>query len=144
MEGFLDSTAFRVFAAVSAVLVLKMVGLAYLTGAIRGLKKQYPNPEDVKLFKADLGEDDKVARVKRIHLNSLENEPAFILLGLLWVLLGADAQAMQIYAYTFLSFRVLHAIAYFFGLSPWRTIAYTVASLCLVGMSVQILMGAFA
>jgi len=39
---------------------------------------------------------------------------------------------------------VLHSVAYIFKLQPWRTLAYTVASLCLIGMSVQVLLIAFA
>jgi len=146
MEQLLESTSFRVFAAVSAVLVIKMVCQAYLVGAIRGKKKRYTNPEDAKLFKGERGDtdDETVARISRGHRNSLENEPLFILLGLLWVLQGADTQAIQIYSYTFLGFRVLHGLTYGLKLQPWRTLSYTVASLCLIGMSVQILMGAFS
>jgi len=146
MEELLSSPAFRVFAAVSAVLVLKLVGLAYLTGTIRGLKKKYTNPEDVKILKGESValDEETVARVKRAHQNALENEPLFILLGLLWVLLGAETEPIQIYAYTFLGSRVLHSICYIFKLQPWRTLMYTVASACLIGMSVQILMAAFA
>lgn len=146
MEEFLASAAFRVFAAVSAALVLKVVGLAYLTGAVRGLKKQYPNPEDAKVLKGEVvaSDHDTVARIGRAHRNALENEPLFILLGLLWIMLGADTEAMQIYAYTFLGARVLHSICYIFKLQPWRSMAYLVGSLCLIGMSVQVLMAAFA
>jgi len=145
MDEFLSSVAFRVFAAISAALVLKMVGLAYLTGAVRGMKQAYPNPEDAKFFKKDAAEEHElVRRIQRAHTNSLENEPLFILLGLLWVFLGAHTESIQIYAYTFFIARVLHSVAYLFKLQPWRTLAYTVASLCLIGMSVQVLLIAFA
>jgi len=144
MDEFLASMAFRVFAAVSAALVLKMVGLAYLTGAARMTKKCYPNPEDAKFFKGDAKEHELTQRIQRAHANSLENEPLFILLGLLWIFLGAHTGAIQIYAYTFFIARVLHSLCYVFKLQPWRTLMYTVGSLCLVGMSVQVLMAAFA
>ncbi|MDH5492668.1 MAG: MAPEG family protein [Myxococcales bacterium] len=144
MDEFLASTAFRVFAAVSAVLVLKMVGLAYLVGCNRILKRRHTNPEDARFLKGEPGEDEFSARASRAHGNSLENEPLFILLGLLWVFLGAHTEAIQIYAYTFLVARVLHSLFYLLKLQPWRTIAYAISSLCLIGMSVQILMAAFA
>lgn len=145
MEDFIASTAFRVFAAVSAALVLKSLALAYLTGSVRAVKKRFPNPEDAKFFKGDSAEDHELAaRVGRAHKNGLENEPLFILLGLLWVLAGADAGAMQIYAYTFFVARVLYSLCYVFQLQPWRSLMYMVSSFCLIGMSVQVLMAAFA
>jgi uncharacterized MAPEG superfamily protein len=144
MQEFLDSTAFKVFAAVSAALVLKMVGLAYLTGVAHMREKGYANPEDAKTFKGQTGEQEFTQRVQRAHRNALENEPLFILLGLLWVFLGAHTGAIQIYAYTFFFARVLHSVTYLLKLQPWRTLSFTVASLCLVGMSVQVLMAAFA
>ncbi|NOY94103.1 MAG: MAPEG family protein [Deltaproteobacteria bacterium] len=144
MQEFLDSMAFRVFAAVSAALVLKLVGLAYLTGIGRMREQGYANPEDAKLFKGQTGEQEFTQRVQRAHRNSLENEPLFILLGLLWVFLGAHTGTIQIYAYTFFFARVVHSLTYLLKLQPWRTLSYGVASLCLIGMSVQVLMAAFA
>jgi len=145
MEAFLASTAFRVYAAVSAVLMLKLASLAFATGAVRGLNKKYPNPEDAKLLKGEhADEHDLVARIKRTHANALENELPFVVLGLLYTLLGADPMGMQIYAYTFLIARVLHSICYVFKLQPFRTLSFTIGWLCLVGMSVQVLMRAFS
>lgn len=145
MTPFLDSTAFRVYAAVSAVLVLKMAVLAFATATVRGVHKQYPNPEDARFLKGDHAPDhDTVARIKRAHANAMENEPLFMVLGLLYTLLGANPMGMQIYAYTFLIARVLHSICYVFKLQPFRTLSFTIGWLCLVGMSVQVLMRAFS
>ncbi len=141
----LESVPFRIFAAVSAALVLKMLALAYLTGAARMQKKRYVNPEDAKALKGETAsaEHETVARIIRAHQNAIENEPLFILLGLLWVLMGAETQPLQIYAYTFLGARVLHSVSYVLKLQPWRSLAYGVGSLCLIGMGVQVLMAAF-
>jgi len=145
MEPFLASTAFRVYAAVSAALVLKFATLAAATGAVRGYHKQYPNPEDARLLKGtNTADHDMVARIKRAHVNALENEPLFMILGLLYTLLGADPFGMQVYAYTFFIARVLHSICYVFKLQPFRTLSFAVGLLCLVGMSVQVLMRAFS
>jgi len=145
MDPFVDSTAFRVYAAISAALMLKMVLLAFATGGVRGLKSVYPNPEDAKLLKGQQGaEDETVARIKRAHINAIENEVPFVLLGLLYAMLGADPMGMQIYAYTFFVARVLHSLCYIFALQPFRTLSYTVGALCLMGMSVQVLLRAFA
>ena len=145
METWLASSAFRVYAAVCAVLVLKMVLLALGTATVRGLRKRFPNPEDARLFKGDVGEDDPfVVRFQRAHRNSLENELPFMVLGLLYAAVQAPTWAMQTYAYTFLAARLVHSFCYVFSLQPFRSLGWGVGVLVLVGLSVQVLLGAFS
>jgi uncharacterized MAPEG superfamily protein len=143
MEELLANSSFKIYAAVSALLALKMLLLAFIVPGIRTVKKKYPNPEDQKLFKAEAGEDPFAERVNRAHRNAMENELLFMILGLLYVLLGAPTGALQIYAYTFFIVRVLHSVFYLAKLQPFRSLAWVVCWLCLVGMCVQILMAAF-
>lgn len=145
MQPFLDSTAFRVYAAVSAVLILKMLVLAGSTGATRIASGRYLNPEDARVLRGEQGDEtDRVHRIQRAHHNAIENELPFVVLGLLYTLLGADPWGMQVYAYTFLTARVVHSGTYVFAVQPFRTLSWAVGALCLAGMCVQILMRAFA
>ena len=144
MESTIDSPAFHVYAAVSAALMLKLFLLAAGTGISRQLTGVRPNPEDVALLGGAVGaESDLTARWKRAHANALENELPFVLLGLLYALMGASPWAMQIYAYTFFFARVAHSIFYLMALQPFRTGSWVVGLLCLIGMCVQVLMEAF-
>lgn len=139
----IDLVQFKIFAAVSAILILKLVINAFAVGTVRGLRKRWSSPEDAKLIGGSTDHDDLVERLRRIHLNSLENEIPFIAVGLLFVLVGTPVIGIQAYGYTFLAARIIHAGCYLAALQPFRTLAFGVGALCIVGMSVQVLMAAF-
>lgn len=139
----MEQTSFRVYAAVTAVLVAKLVLLALATGAVRIRRRAFIAAEDTRLVKGEVKSDPLVERIGRAHANALENVPLFAIVGLLYVLLGAPTSALQIYAYTFLVARVAHTIAYLLKLQPFRTIAFQVGALCILGMCVQVVLRAF-
>ena len=143
MEQVLASTPFKVYAAVVAVLVLKLAFLSVGTAIARRIDKRTHNPEDAKLFGIETGEGPLVERVRRAHLNSLENELPFMVIGLLYFFVGSTQMGMMAYAYTFLFARIAHTVFYVTKLQPWRTISYLIGWLCLIGMSVKVLLGAF-
>lgn len=136
-------TEYRIFAAISAVLVLKMVLTAYGVGLARGRARSWANQEDIKLLGGSTDRDDLVERLRRLHLNSLENEPLFVLIGLLYVVAGAPVVGIQAYGYTFLIARLVHAVAYVAKVGLVRTLAYFVCSLALLGMAIQVFLAAF-
>ena len=139
-----DQVTFRIFAALCAVLILKNLGLAVLTAAARSQGKAWLNPEDAKLLGGDVKADDRVERVRRAHANSLENDPLFLIAGLLYLLVGAPESGMQAYGYTYVIARFAHAGFYVAGLQPFRTASFLVGLLACTGMSVQVLLKAFA
>lgn len=138
-----DQVQFKIFAAVSALLVLKMLLNAFAIGGARGLRRSWTSPEDARLLGGSTEPDEIVERLRRLHLNSLENELPFIAVGLLFVLLGAPTIGIQAYGYTFLAARIIHAGCYIAGLQPFRSIAWGLGVLCLIGMIVQVLMASF-
>jgi len=83
-----------------------------------------------------------VQRILRMHRNDLENILPFFTVGLIFVLMGAPGRTAAIYFYTFTAARIVHSITYLLQLQPWRTVAFVVGVLCVVGMLVQILMAA--
>lgn len=139
-----DQVTFRIFAALCAVLILKNLGLAVLVATARGLGKAWLNPEDAKLLGGDVRSDDRVERFRRAHANSLENDPLFMMAGLLYLLVGAPEWGMQAYGYTYVLARLAHAAFYALGLQPFRTASFLVGLLACVGMAVQVLLKAFA
>ncbi len=136
--------AFGYYALAATVLALQLVLLALWTGTVRTLRKQYVNPEDAKLNKAEGVETDNpdVARVRRAHQNALENAVPFFVVGALYVASGATRTGAAVYFGVFTGVRLLHSLFYLWGKQPWRTLMFAVGVLALIGMSVQVIRAA--
>lgn len=138
-----DQVEFRVHAAICAVLALKMVTNALAIGGLRVQRKSWVQDEDARFYKGQVGLDDTIERLRRLHQNSLENELLYMVTGLLFVLVGTPLVGIQAYGYTFLLSRIAHAGFYLGKLQPFRTLSWAVGALCLIGMAAQILMASF-
>lgn len=144
MDNFTNNPAFQIYAACTAILVLKMFAVTIATGVARTRAKATLNPEDAQMlgYAVQTQEPPEVQRVHRLHRNDLENIPAFFAIGLIYVLLGASTFAAQVYFITFTVARILHTITYLAQLQPWRTATFGVGFLCMLGIVVQILIAA--
>jgi uncharacterized MAPEG superfamily protein len=139
-----DTVEFRIYAAVCAALGLKMILQAFAVAAARLAKGSWRNPEDTRLLGGSTQPDPLVERLRAGHLNALENEPLFMVTGLLFVLLVRTSEStLQAYAYTFFAARVVHSLSYGIAVQPFRTVGFLVGALCQVGMCTQILQSAF-
>ena len=129
------------YALTSTILGVHLILLAFWTGSVRVMRKQYVNPEDATLNKAPQVEADHpdVQRVKRAHMNALENAIPFFIIGALFVLTGASKSGAQIYFYTFLSVRLLHTVFYLWGKQPFRTLCFAIGALATLGMAAQVI-----
>lgn len=128
---------FEGFAFYAGILILKMILMAPLTGIQRFRKKAFANPEDTVAHGVDVKNDDEdVERVRRAHLNDLENIPIFLLTGVLFVLTDPDVvfalMLFRLYTLT----RIIHTIVYaiYVVRQPARVIAF------LVGLVINIIM----
>jgi glutathione S-transferase len=139
-----DSPALKMYAFTSSILALQLIALALWTGTVRAMRKVFVNPEDAALNKAKQSEDDHedTQRVKRAHMNLLENAVPFFVVGLLFALTQPSAVAAQAYFFTFLGARVLHSIFYLWGKQPFRTMMFALGALCIIGMAVQVIRAA--
>lgn len=69
------------------IILIKMMLMSFLTGINRFRKGAFENPEDVRgRENVEIKKDEDVERVRRAHLNDLENIPAFLLAGFFYVL----------------------------------------------------------
>ena len=85
----------------------------------------------------------RVAVFTRNHLNDLENIPAFLFLGLLYVLVQPTASVALLHFRVFAASRVLHTICYQMALpQPSRGICFVVGLVVCLSMAVQIIMAA--
>jgi microsomal prostaglandin-E synthase 1 len=144
MPQMMNDAAFRAYSIACSILVFKMFAATILTAATRARVKQFLNPEDAGMSGGVrvMEEHPDVQRMLRLHRNDLENILPFFTVALTFVLMGVSAFGAQVYFYTFTGARIVHTITYLAKLQPWRTVAFTVGALCMVGMLVQILIAA--
>jgi len=122
-----------------------MFFLALFTSVKRMLKGVFANPEDVKGFspgkdKRPILDDSGVERVRRNHLNDLENIPAFLFLALLYVATQPTPWAALMHFRLFAFSRILHTLVYQLAVpQPARALCFTTGLGVCVSMAVQIL-----
>uniref|UniRef100_A0A2S2NUY9 Microsomal glutathione S-transferase 1 n=1 Tax=Schizaphis graminum TaxID=13262 RepID=A0A2S2NUY9_SCHGA len=135
----ISNPVFECYAFYSSILILKMIMMSFLTAIQRFRKKVFISPEDIAISKGG-GEvkydDPDIERVRRAHLNDLENIPIFLITGLLLVASKPpEMLANNLFRiYTFL--RIMHTIAYAVFILPQPTRAI----LFIAGVVINIIM----
>lgn len=138
--------AFPPLALFSVLLVLKMGAVAFVTANTRRRSGVVVNPEDAKLnpgTHAEALEAPETLRVKRAHMNDVENILGFLVLATLFTLAGGSATAGWAYFGAYFAVRTLHTICYLNGLQPWRTATFFAGQLLQLGLMVQLLLTVF-
>ncbi|WP_122765386.1 MAPEG family protein [Pseudomonas viridiflava] len=126
----------RVYALCVLVLCLKMFAVSCYQGYFRIRGLAFTNAEDAAFFKRARHsiELPPVGRASRAWANDLENIPMFFVLGGLCVALEAPAVASAWLFGGFTLARLAHTVTYLAGWQPWRTLAYGVGVICLLGL----------
>jgi uncharacterized MAPEG superfamily protein len=141
-----ENPVFVVYAIAASILVLKIMGQGWMT-VYRMLKSDsgLASPEDLRRGlinknprQEQLDLNDYVARSRRMHRNDLENIPAFLAMGLIFVTIDPSLLVAQLLFYGFVVARLLHALAYATKQShEVRATFYTVASVIVIYMALQ-------
>ncbi|ESO96075.1 hypothetical protein LOTGIDRAFT_178277 [Lottia gigantea] len=133
----------------ATVVILKMMFMSFATAFYRLTKKVFSNPEDCKGFERSgkrltpVMNDADVERVRRCHLNDLENIVPFVLIGLLYTLTGPDLYLAKLHFRIFTGARILHTLAYLIPIrQPVRGVAFFVGVLTTISMAVAVLKNA--
>ena len=101
-----------------------------------GLINRNPRPEQLEL-------NDYVDRSRRMHRNDLENIPAFLACGLLFVAASPSYLLANILMYTFVGARLVHTLAYATKQThEVRATLYTIGSVVVIIMAVYVLAAA--
>jgi uncharacterized MAPEG superfamily protein len=144
----LANPIFTTYAICAALGVLKIMGQGWMSVyRLMRVSGGYASPEDANKGwinpnprPGQLDVDDYVDRSRRMHRNDLENIPAFLAAGLLFVLVSPPLLLAQIVMYGFVLARAGHAIAYATAQShEVRSTFYTVGSLAVMYMAVHVL-----
>ncbi|KRT82963.1 hypothetical protein AMK59_4576 [Oryctes borbonicus] len=108
----LDDPIFRGFIFYNALLILKCMAMSALTATRRFKNKAFANPEDAAAQKVKVRTDDSVERVRRAHLNDLENIPIYFVASFGYMLTNpAPALALTLFR-VFTAARFVHTFVY--------------------------------
>ncbi len=133
----------RLYALMAIILSLKMFAIGVVQGLARAGAKKFANPEDAKMFGAELvpQEVPTVQRANNAWRNDLENIPIFLILALVYVIAGLSPRSFIAYSVIFTVARILHTIFYLKAMQPWRTIAFTIGAVAMFGLIIQLFVG---
>lgn len=134
----LDNPSFRAYIFYASIVILKLLFLSVLTAAQRIVKGVFGTPEDYKTFGNKVPAkpiiDEGIERVRKNHLNDLENIPVFLVAGLLYLFVNPTPTAALWHFRLFGWSRVAHTVSYQLGKQPWRVIFYTIGLCSTVSM----------
>ncbi|MBD3662589.1 MAPEG family protein [Sulfitobacter aestuariivivens] len=144
----LDNPVFEVYAIAAALMVLKVMLQGWMT-VYRMLKigSGWASPEDLRKGPINkhpspeqLDSNEYVERSRRLHRNDLENIPAFLAAGLLFVVIDPILWVAQVLMYGFVLARTAHFIAYATQQShELRATFYSVGSLIVIYMAFHVM-----
>ncbi|XP_076620635.1 microsomal glutathione S-transferase 1 [Colletes latitarsis] len=120
---------FKVFAFWGSILALKLAVMPVLTARYRFQKKIFSNLEDTTILKGSKvsHSDPDVERVRRAHLNDLENIPLWYIVTLLWLTTQPSAWLAGILIKTYVIARFVHTLVYaVVPKQPFRALAFFV------------------
>jgi len=147
----MENPVFATYMIAAAIMVLKIMGQGWMT-VYRMLRIDagLASPEDLRpgLINRDprpaqLEVNDYVDRSRRMHRNDLENIPAFLAAGLLFVAAGPSLLLAQILMYGFAAARLAHSVAYATKQShEVRATLYTIGSVAVIVMAAYALAAA--
>ena len=144
---------FATYAIAAALMILKAVGMAWLT-VLRMTQEKggYRSPEDLRRtllnpspHPGQIEPNERVERIRRIHQNDLENLPFFLAAGFLYVLSEPSLAEARWVLYGYVASRLLHFAAYLGARThDTRATLWTIGSLLLVYMAGRVLVVALS
>jgi glutathione S-transferase len=147
----LHNPVFATYAIAATLMILKAVSMSWLT-VVRMLQVNggFRSPEDIKNTPLNrnpnpkqLAPDERVERIRRIHLNDLENLPFFLVAGLLFVLTEPSLLLARWLLYGYVVSRLLHFAAYVTARThDTRATLWTIGSVILIFMTCRTLVAA--
>jgi glutathione S-transferase len=153
MSFSLSDPLVRSYVIAACIMIFKALGMSWLTVArMIQVKGGYRSPEDIKKtplnpepHPGQLAPDDRVDRVRRIHLNDLESVPFFLVAGLLFLLTAPPLWLAQLLFYGYVASRMLHFAAYLSARThdtrAWLWSVGSVALLYMTGHTLYVALG---
>jgi glutathione S-transferase len=147
----LQNPLFTTYVVAATLMILKAVGMSWLT-VVRMMQAKggFRSPEDIRKTALNpepspkqLEPNERVERIRRIHLNELENVPFFLVAGFLFILTEPSLLLARALLYGYVVSRFLHFAAYVTAQThDMRATLWTVGSLILIFMTCWTLLAA--
>ena len=147
----MENPVFATYMVTAAIMILKIMGQGWMTVyRMLGSDSGLASPEDLRagLINRDpraeqLDLNDYVDRSRRMHRNDLENIPAFLACGVLFVAAGPSYLLANILMYSLVVARLAHTVAYATKQShEVRATLYTIGSAVVIIMAAYVLVAA--
>jgi glutathione S-transferase len=152
IELSLQNPLFATYVIAASLMILKAVSMSWLTvvrmmsenGGFRAPEDLRKTPLNPKPDPSQAAPNERVERIRRIHMNDLENIPFFLAAGFLFVLSDPPLIVAQWLLYGYVVTRLLHFMAYLSAQThDLRAALWTPGSLIIIAMSVWALLAAF-
>jgi glutathione S-transferase len=119
----LHDPLFATYVVAASLMILKATSMSWLTVArMLQVNGGFRSPEDLKKTPFNpnpnpnqLETNAAVDRIRRIHLNDLENIPFFLAAGFLYILTEPSLLVARVLLYGYVVTRLLHFVAYLTG-----------------------------
>ncbi|XP_003696883.1 microsomal glutathione S-transferase 1 [Apis florea] len=141
--SLIEPEIFKIFAFWGIILALKLVAMVPLTAYYRFKNKIFLNPEDAITLKGAkvANNDPEIERVRRAHLNDLENILIWYIVTFVWLTTNPSIWLASLLIRTFVIARILHTLVYaIFAKQPHRVIAFFVGYATTLYQAVNILL----
>ncbi|KAG5890850.1 hypothetical protein JTB14_016283 [Gonioctena quinquepunctata] len=135
----LDNPVFGAYLFYCGILILKMVFMSFFTGIQRYKHKAFANEEDTKKLHVKVKVDQNVERVRRAHLNDVENIPLFFVSAFIYVLTDPSEYVAKILFLVYTAVRIVHTVVYAVVVvpQPARALSFGIGTLITVYMTVR-------
>jgi uncharacterized MAPEG superfamily protein len=147
----MENPVFVTYVIASAIMILKIMGQGWMTvQRMMAANGGFLNPEDANPGAANrnprpgqLDRDDYVDRSRRIHMNDLENIPAFLAAGFIFVAVRPPLWLAVLLMTGFVVTRIIHTMVYVMG-KPHevRATFFSIGSIIVIVMAVYALFAA--
>lgn len=141
--SLIDPELLRTFAFWGSILCLKVVVVVTLIGRLRFKKQIFINADDVEYFKKGKTtfNDPDIERVRRAHLNDLENIPLWFFVTFLWLTTGPAVWLATILIRTFVLARIIHTLSYaVYPKQPYRAISFVLGLIIITYQAISTLL----
>ncbi|XP_034434724.1 microsomal glutathione S-transferase 1-like [Hippoglossus hippoglossus] len=145
LSSVMDSQVLQSYFTYATIVILKMMLMSPLTAYFRLTRKVFANLEDTKLGSSAIDKklvrtDPDVERVRRCHLNDLENIVPFVVIGLLYALTAPELSAALLHFRIFAGARIFHTVAYVGALpQPSRALGWILGLMVTFSMAYRVL-----
>ena len=140
MNFAIEEELFNCWAYYAGLLLFKMLLMSAITGFLRIGKGIFLNQEDASFLSGQVSNDATIDRVKRAHVNDMENIYVYIFLSYIYMCTNPAVSTAIFTFKVFVWARFAHTIIYVFQVpQPGRITAFIVGQLSCAYMAMHVL-----